>query len=246
MIVNPEKFQSIIVNNKISGTSNLNISLTVDGKLINPESNVTLLGLNIDNKLNFEDHISTLCKRSAGQLNALCRIKSFLGINERKAIVNSFIYANFNYCPLVWHFCSKRTMEKIENIQKRALRFLCNDYSSSYEKLLEKNKSCTMEIRRLRTLALEIYKTLNDMNPTFMKDLFHLRENTLRRPNDLNVPVRNSVKFGDKSLRSLGPTIWNLLPNNIRTTNSFSQFKTFLTTWFGPKCKCNLCCLSRI
>ena len=143
MIVNPEKFQSIIVKNKME-TANLNVPLKVDGKLIYPEPSVKLLGLNIDNKLSFDEHISSLCKRSAGQLNALCRINKFLGLVERKAIVNSFIFANFNYCPLVWHFCSKTAMRKIENIQKRALRFIFNDYSSSYEQLLGRSKTCTI------------------------------------------------------------------------------------------------------
>ena len=47
-------------------------------------------------------------------------------------------------------------MNKIENIQKRALRFLLNDYSSNYETLLKKVGKCTIEVKRLRTLTLEI------------------------------------------------------------------------------------------
>ena len=134
-------------------------------------------------------------------------MKCFLGLEERKALINSFILSNLEYCPLVWFFTSTASYKKIESIQKRALRFLYNDYTSNYEKLLENSKICTMEIRRLRTMALEIFKTLNDMNPYFMKELFQLRGNTYRRPIDLKVPVRNSVKFGDKSLRCLGPAI---------------------------------------
>ena len=57
--------------------------------------------------------------------------------------------------------------------------------------------------RRLRPLALEAFKTLNDLNPAFMKNL------TTRRKNNLELPKRNTVKYGDKSMRSLGPHIWN-------------------------------------
>ena len=77
----------------------------------------------------FYEHISKLCSKSAGQLNAICRIGHLIGLEERKILINSFIYANFNYCPLVWHFSSRKSINKIENIQKRALRFLLNDYS---------------------------------------------------------------------------------------------------------------------
>ena len=53
-------------------------------------------------------------KKSAGQLSAICRLKSFLNTDQREILVNSFIYANYNYCPVVWHFCSKKSMSKLE------------------------------------------------------------------------------------------------------------------------------------
>ena len=52
-----------------------------------------------------------------------------------------------------------------------------------------------MEIRRPRTLALESFKTLNDLNPAFMKNLFAKREASKKRKNNLEIPNRNTVKF---------------------------------------------------
>ena len=174
MIVNPEKFQAIIIDRK--GQSNNPTKLVIDGKEINSENCVTLLGLEIDSKLSFDKHISKLCNKCAGIINQLTRLNSFLGFEEKKVLVNSLIYGNFNYCPLVWHFCSKSSRNKIENIQKRVLRFLLNDYDSDYNTLLQKSNKCTMEIRRIRTLALETFKTINDFNPSFMKNLFKKRK----------------------------------------------------------------------
>ena len=48
-----------------------------------------------------------------------------------------------------------------------------NDYLSSYAELLEKSTSVSMETKRLRTMVYEIFKTLNNLNPVFMKDIFH-------------------------------------------------------------------------
>ena len=70
----------------------------------------------------------------------------------------------------------KKSLDKIESLHKRALRFLLNDYVSSYEQLLEKSGKCNMNIRRLRCLCIEIYKTLNDLNPSFMKEIFEKRD----------------------------------------------------------------------
>ena len=113
MIVNLEKFQAIITDRK--GQNNPT-EINIDAKIINCESSVLLLGLVIDSKLTLDKHISKLYNKSAGQLNALIRLNRYLGFEEKKILINSFIYGNFNYCPLVWHFCSKTSLSKIENI----------------------------------------------------------------------------------------------------------------------------------
>ena len=99
MIVNPENIQAIIIDRK-NQNNNPQI-VTIDGKNINSTDNVTLLGSETDSKLNFDVHISKLCKKGAGKLNALCRFRYLIGFEERKILVNSFIYANFNKCPSV-------------------------------------------------------------------------------------------------------------------------------------------------
>ena len=106
------------------------------------------------------------------QLNALNRLQKYMGKKEKEVIINSFIYANFNYCPLVWHFCSCESARKIEKIQIRCLRILLDDNESNYETLLEKSGKPTMEVKRLRILAVEIFKTINNLNPRFMQNIF--------------------------------------------------------------------------
>ena len=216
-------------------------TLNFDNKQIKTSSEVILLGIEIDNNLSFNKHIHNLIQRAAGQLNYLCRNNRYLNYNAKKIIIESFILSNFNYCPLVWHFCSKDSLKKQELIQKRALRLLLDDYESDYEHLLEKANKSTLEVRKLRSLALEIFKTLNDLNPTFMKEIFQL--NTIRdaKSNKLVVPNQNSKRYGTDTLRSLGPKIWNSLPKEIREVSSLYAFKQLIKTWSGPHCNCNIC-----
>ena len=87
-------------------------------------SSVKLLGMDIDDQLNFHLHISNICKSASKQLNALVRLKNFLGFEERKVLISSFILSNFNYCLLVWSISPAKSLNKVENLQKRALRFL--------------------------------------------------------------------------------------------------------------------------
>ena len=98
-----------------------------------------------------------------------------------------------------------------------------------------------MEIKRLRNLALEMSKTINDLNPSFMKSIFSAKLNARVRPYEILIKVRKSAIFGGKSLATLGPKIWNALPQNIKPENTYVKFKQYIATWFGPKCKCNVC-----
>ena len=99
MIVNPDKFQVILLDKR--GSDNTNIELKIGNEKIKSTSSVKLLGVHIDDKLNFNHHINKLCKSAGNQLNALTRLKSFLGLKESVVLVNSFIYSNFDYCPVV-------------------------------------------------------------------------------------------------------------------------------------------------
>ena len=82
MIANSDKFQAIVVNrnNKRKDSYSLNINQEV----INSEYCVKLLGVEIDNKLSFERHISTLVKKASNQLNAISRIQKSLWVLRKK------------------------------------------------------------------------------------------------------------------------------------------------------------------
>ena len=165
MIVNPGKFQSIIIDKKKQDHTKETFKL--GDNVIETSPSVKLLGVQIDDKLNFNLHITNICRSAANQLNALIRFKQFLSFEAKKVLVNSYFYSNFNYCPLVWMLSSAKSLNKIESLQKRALRYLYSGYESPYDTLLAKSGKVTMEASRLRSLCVEIYKSINSINPSF-------------------------------------------------------------------------------
>ena len=74
-----------------------------------------------------------------------------------------------------------------------------------------------------------------------MKSIFSTKLNARVRPNDILVKTRKYASFGDKILARFGPNIWNAIPQKIKAENSCVKFKEYIATWFGPKCKCNVC-----
>ena len=78
----------------------------------------------------------------------------------------------------------------------------------------------TMKVKRLRLLALEIFKAFNENCPTFILDYLEKNENSVSKKYDLKIPKRNRLTFGDKSLRSLSPRVWDSLPKQVKTETS--------------------------
>ena len=154
-----------------------------------------------------------------------------MGKKEKEILINSFVHSNFNYCPLVWHLCSKNLMRKIEKIQERCLRIILDDYESNYKALLHKLGQSTMKIKRFYTLPIETFKTLNNQNPGFMREIFYWSTYVSR---NLFAQSNKTAVLGDKSLKIRGPHIWNLLPEKIKLVTNLVDLKNSIKNCSFP------------
>ena len=179
---------------------------------------MTSLGICIDENLNFYLHIKDICLKASRQISALQRLTGLLDLASRKAIYTSFISSNFNYCPLVWFFTSRASINKIQKLQERALRFVLKDSTSDYATLLSKSDFDSFRISSVKTMAVEIYKILNGMGPEYLSTLLS-KSNVpyqLRDGNKLTQPLKRTSTFGIKSLAYFGTHLWNMLPHHIK------------------------------
>ena len=138
---------------------------------------------------------------------------------------------------VVCHFSSSKSLSKVESIQRRALRFLHDDNDSSYDDLLTKTGK--------NLLCIEIFKTINNLNPIYMKDIFQLaisdRPVRQHHTHNLKKVWMRTTTFGTKSLTSLGPIIWNKLPTHLKSAENIVGFRKMIKNWNGEKCLCKLC-----
>ena len=99
-------------------------------------------------------------------------------------------------------FSQAKSLKKVEALHKMALRFLYDDYNSPSEEILKKSEKVCMDVNRLRYLCIEIYENINNINPSFIKQIFQIRETnrTVRNKYKLNfnVPKANQVSYGKK------------------------------------------------
>ena len=95
------------------------------------------------------------------------------------------------------------------------------------------------------SFCTEIFKTLNNINLAFVNEIFELKKTNRAVRNqyklNLEVPIINQVTFGAKSIRYLGPKIWNSLPFHIKSSESLTTFKRIIKNWDTVSCKCPVC-----
>ncbi len=97
-------------------------------------------------------------------------------------------------------------------------RFVYDDTSSDYEILLQKANTSTLQFQRKHQLAIKVFKTLHDLNPPYMKDIFKLNVTPyiLRGYFRLEVPMVDTTTYGLHSLQYIAATVWNDIHDSIK------------------------------
>ena len=102
MSLNPTKCHyTCLGKTKEDDTCNFgNISLKNSDKEV-------ILGLTIDNKLSFDNHVKKICRKASKKTCALSRISNYLDSKQKEIIFKEMIRSEFSYCPLIWMFCQE-------------------------------------------------------------------------------------------------------------------------------------------
>ena len=155
-----------------------------------------LLGVKLEWKLNFDDHISVVCKKARGKLNVLAIITPFIGLSNKRILMNAFFNSQFSYCPLVWMCHSHTNNRKVNWLNDRYLRIIYNDKQSPFSELLEKHGSVSIHIRNIQSLTIEMFRVSRSVTPTIMNDIFKQKDYSwynLRHISVFSKPLAKSV-----------------------------------------------------
>ena len=195
-----------------------------------------LLGVTVDKDLSFKNHLGSLCKKASQKLHALARKSKFMDTDRIVLMMNTFVMSQFSYCPLIWMFHDGRINNKVNKIHER---IAYRDGHSCFESLLERNNSVSLHQRNLQLLLVENVKTKENLNLSFMKDIFVERtENyNLRSRNTLQLPKARTTTYGIESVSFLGSLLWHPLPESLKTSENLAVCKKKLRSWKGLDCK---------
>ena len=215
------------------------LCIEIDEMVITTVQQVKLLGVINESKLKFDDHVKSLCLKANRNVSALSRAAKDIDPPKCKLLYNSFVISNFRYCPLIWMYCGRTANKEINSVHKQAPCILLKDFHASFDELLIRNEDKPGHVQNLQKLMIEVYKSLNHENPSFLWDLFTRKDinYNLRIKDILTFPKAFTASFGSVK----GSIVWNSTPDVIKSSNAVSVFAKNMKNWTWQGCNCNIC-----
>ena len=150
--------------------------------------------------------------------------------DKLRILMRFSVISQFQYCPLAWMFHSRHLNSKIKKMHERALRIAYKDYESSFSTLLERDTSVTIHSKNLQVLMIEMFRTKENINPPFMKEIFRERNiaYNLRHNNEFMLPMAKTVTYDTETIKYRGQRLWLSLPQHIKNAQSVNELRTRL------------------
>ena len=225
LILNVDKTNFMIFGTRQHKINEL--CLNYKDKAINHVSSTKFLGIILDDKLSWKNHVTKLCSTISRNIGILRKLK-FLPRNTLKMLYHSLISSHLNYCAMIWGYSSKNNLKRIHLLQKRAIRIITHShYLHPSANLFSQMKILPIkEIVSLQT-GVFMHNCYNGLIPVSLQDYFDLNVNVhsynTRSANNFHPPLLRT-EISKASLFYQGPALWNNLPLTLKL-KSLKQFK---------------------
>ena len=166
LLANTEKFQCLTINPRNIDSDKQTEALQIEDQITTNTLQIKLLGVEIDDKLNFTNHIRNVCIKASQKVGVLLRLQNLIPCIAKLIIYKSSILPHLTYCHLVWHNC------RSERIQECTLRAVYNSHSELYENILVCTDLHSLLNRRLQDIAILMYKVKYGLALIIVDELF--------------------------------------------------------------------------
>ena len=241
MSINTSKTKCMVVASrpkiKLFSDSSVPFFIQINDTPIVNVSTHTLLGVQIDNTLSWDDHINKLCKNLSKRIGILRKLRPFTHRNVLLLIYNALFLSVIDYCCTVWGNTSKTNLQKLYKLQKRAGRVILGvDSTFSSRTVLISLNWLPIDFRITYFTAVMTYKALNNLAPSYLCNLFRplidMHDLNTRSTSDGNlyIPTFRTV-MGQRSFAYRAAKIWNVIPPFIRKCETVLSFKAALRNY---------------
>ena len=199
------------------------------------------IGIEIDDKLSFTDHINIQVKKANSKAGWLRRGFQFLTPKMFTPLYMQVVRSNLEYAVPVWNPFLKTQVDKIESVQERATKMLPGMNKKPYEERLKMLKLPTLKYRRLRGDMINTYKMLNGFHERQICPAMKMTIDITGRPGRNSLALyqdRCNTNIRKYSFSQRIVAIWNTLPDQVIQAPSVDSFKGRLDKfWRNTKVK---------
>ena len=236
MIVNPIKSESMLIctfQKRIRLNSD-ELNLTFNNTAIPQVKAHTLLGVTLDQNLQWTEHTQNVSKKIASQIFQLNCIKDFLDEHTRKMFYFAYIQPHFDYCSSVWSHCARSHLKRIFSLQRKAIRTIVSISNEDHVDLADifiKLDILTFDkLIAYRDVSL-VKRVLDGTAPINIQNMF-IKQEARYFENDLRFRLpKADTDMLKMSFSYQGTLSWNQLPLRIRIIDGIGLFRKELKSF---------------
>jgi hypothetical protein len=220
------------------GMNRIETNYCIDGVQLCKSSEEKDLGIVVDEKLKFEDHIYNKIKTANKMLWIIKRNFKYLDNDDFIRLYKAFVRSHLEYAQAVWSPHSKKLIGDIERVQRAATKRLAGLKGLTYQQRLERLDLPTLACRRLRGDFIEVYKIMNEVyDPTVVPEL--RRCQSITRGHGRRLYMQQSSKNIRRFCFSVRVVArWNSLPEETVESPTLNVFKDRIDEFLKDKDIC--------
>jgi hypothetical protein len=226
--VNSQKTSYTIFSNNSRKLPDFLNSITINNTTIKRTSSTKYLGIILDEKLKWDDHIASLQKSLMKTTNSLKIIKHYIPEKNKILLFNAYISSKIQYGIELYGRANSSLLNKIQVRQNRSLKILFNKDFLTPTNLLH-NEIHVLKVNdqyKLNILKF-VFKHQNNLLPEIFCNQFvnnnNIHYHDTRQSNNLHLH-HHITTLGNKQIRYQGPNLWNKIPSEIKNTSSLKVF----------------------
>ena len=232
LLNNLTKTEIMVVTSKKNQKKYKEIKYTIEenGKTngIKGKGEMKILGVWIDEDINWNKQISTMKAKAFNNARNLCRVNQLLPMKTKIQLYNSYVASQLSYADIIWGGCSEENKKKLQTVQNFSLRSITGKESATEAR--ESLKFMTLEEKRNIHYGVNGYKLTNGLATTNQTTEFSKHKATSKRLQQkglMKPPVHRTQQF---EMTTMYKTIieWNKIPTKIKACESLPTFKTKL------------------
>ena len=232
LLINPDKTKVLAVGLPQLLKKLSSFSITLFDKEITPVPVVKDLGVLLDTRLSYNQHITEIASKCLFKLYQINRIKHLLDRKTLLLVINSFVFSKLQYCSTVWSNTSSSNIDKLQKVQNFAGRIILG--LRKYDHISDGLRSLKwLPIREKLILndATMMHKCINKLVPDYLADMFKSRSQVhnrqTRSSGALDIPLCR-LSTGQRSFAFRGAKLWNSLNDNIKSLKCPRNFRRHL------------------